>query len=78
MIRKQPSPLLSTEASRWLARCPKKGNVTVSFGLPRGAMCIVPLGKAKTLRSMLAGLLGQDETPGQARAKKSRRGRAKR
>jgi hypothetical protein len=60
---RETSDLVSSEAARLLNKCPSKGLVSVGFGV-RGGHCIVPLCKAKTLRSILASALNQDQTRG--------------
>jgi hypothetical protein len=61
--RKQSSDDISSMAATWQAKCPKKGVVVVQFNFAHGRVH-VGLGTAKELRSMLASLIGQDETAG--------------
>jgi hypothetical protein len=67
--RKATSDKISSAAAEWLAKCPRKGRVAASFRVT-GGYCHIPLGKATLLRSMLASLIGQDETKGERRGRK--------
>jgi hypothetical protein len=61
--RKQSSDDISSIAATWQAKCPKRGEVRIAYYNHVGFNDVV-LGKAKELRSMLASLIGQDETAG--------------